>query len=196
MSAIEGEELDRGGEPATGERRWRWPGAASTPSSPTSPAQYALLEAAFLAGLGTVSALTRRRERAGSPAIPQSELPVLAMATFALADVLAKEKISTWLREPFVLEGADHKPVNPEGGGLRYAIGELITCTRCVGTWSALALVGLRTASPAAGRATSTVLALAGINDLAQSGFRLLAERTNRAIIETKQAEKAASASA
>lgn len=190
MSATEREELKREGEPAASGRRWRWPGAASTPSSPTSPADYALLEAAFLGGLGTVIALTRRRERTGSPAIPRSELPVLAIATFALADVLAKEKISTWLREPFVLEGADHKAVKPEGDGLRYAIGELITCTRCVGTWSALALVGLRTASPSAGRATSTILALAGINDIAQSGFRLLAERTNRAIIETTQAEK------
>lgn len=181
---------EEGLKPVSSGRRWRWPGAASTPSSPTSPAHYALLEAAFLGGLGTVIALTRRSDRTGSPAIPRAEFPVLAIATFALADVIAKEKISTWLREPFVLEGADHKAVKPEGDGLRYAIGELITCTRCVGTWSALALVGLRTASPSAGRATSTILALAGINDIAQSGFRLLAERTNRAIIETTQAEK------
>ena len=111
------------------------------------------------------------------------------MATFALADVLAKERISTWLRAPFVVESADHKPLQPEGTGLRYAIGELVTCSRCVGTWSALALVGLRTASPSAGRATATILALAGINDVAQSGFRLLAERTSQAIIETSRAE-------
>lgn len=117
---------------------------------------------------------------------------MLAIATFALADTLAKEKISTWIREPFVQEAADHKPVEPEGDGLRYAIGELMTCTRCVGTWSALALVGLRTISPPAGRATSVVLALAGVNDVAQSAFRLLAERTDLAIIETQQAQRAA----
>lgn len=195
-STSEREEPQRADEPSTGGRRWRWPGAATTPASPTSPAQYALLEAAFLGALGTVVALTRRRERTGEPAIPRAELPVLALATFALSDVLAKEKISTWLREPFVFEDGDHKPVSPEGDGLRYAIGELITCTRCVGTWSALALVGLRTASPSAGRATATVLALAGINDVAQSGFRLLAERTNRAIIETSHAEREVEAGA
>ena len=114
------------------------------------------------------------------------------MATFALADVVAKEKISTWLREPFVEEQRDHKPVKPEGTGLRYAVGELLTCTRCIGTWSALGLVTLRTASPTAGRATTTVLALAGANDLMQSGFRLLAERTNRAIYDTEAAHRAA----
>ena len=113
------------------------------------------------------------------------------MATFTLADVVAKERISTWIREPFVVEDADHKPVHPEGSGLRYAFGELLTCTRCVGTWSALALVALRTASPPAGRAAARVLALAGVNDLMQSGFRLLAERTNQAIAETESAHQA-----
>lgn len=37
-----------------------------------------------------------------------------------------------------------------------------------------------------AGRTTANVLALAGANDLMQSGFRLLAERTNRAIAEAE----------
>jgi hypothetical protein len=166
-------------------RRSRWLGAASTPPSASDAADYAIVEAVFLAGLAGLSALTRKREADGERAIPLRELPVLAAAVFALADVIAKEKVSTWLREPFVEEGADHKPVRPEGNGLRYTIGELLTCTRCVGTWSALALVGLRTASAPAGRAVSTVLALAGANDVLQSGFRLLAERANQASVET-----------
>jgi len=150
-----------------------------------------VLEAIFATGMVGLISLTRRREQDGTPAIPPEELALIALATFTLADVLAKEKISTWIREPFVVEGADHKPVRPEGSGLRYAFGELLTCTRCIGTWSALGLVSLRTASPAAGRATVRVLALAGINDLMQSGFRLLAERTNRAIAETEAAHHA-----
>jgi len=150
-----------------------------------------VLEAVFAAGMAGLIALTIRRERDGTPSIPREELVVLAMATFTLSDVLAKEKISTWLREPFVQEGADHKPIRPEGDGLRYAFGELLTCTRCIGTWSALGLVTLQTASPAAGRATARVLALAGANDLMQSGFRLLAERTNRAVAERKLAQRA-----
>lgn len=185
-----GEELPRAAEPTGRERCWRWPGAASTPSSATRPGHYAALETVFAAVLSVVVAVARRRERDGVPAIPLRELPALALGTFALADVLAKEKVSTWLREPFVREGADHKPEEPEGDGLRYAIGELLTCTRCVGTWSALALVGLRTVSPAAGRTTASVLALAGANDLMQSGFRLLAARTNRAVAEAELARR------
>ncbi|MDQ6807099.1 MAG: DUF1360 domain-containing protein [Actinomycetota bacterium] len=191
--AVRSEAIPRGPDPSSSERRWHWPGAASTPSSATNPADYAILEAIFLAGLTGVVALAHRRDRDGAPSIPRDELPVLAMATFTLADVIAKERVSTWLREPFVHEGGDHKPMEPEGSGLQRAVGELLTCTRCVGTWSALGIVGLRTASPPVGRAASTVLALAGVNDLLQSGFRLLAERTNRAARETEAARRAAS---
>jgi len=151
------------------------------PESPSETWNYAAVEAVFLLGLAGLAGLTRRREAAGSHAIPLSELPVLAAATFALADVIAKQKVSTWLREPFVEEGSDHKPVRPQGSGLRFTVGELLTCSRCVGTWSALALVGLRTASAPSGRAVSTVLALAGTNNALQAGFRLLCQRADQA---------------
>lgn len=141
-----------------------------------------LLNGAYLAALSTLALIELRRERRGDArSIPLREAPLLAAATFALAHVVAKEKVTTWLREPFVEEGADHRPVRPEGSGLRYAVGELVTCTRCIGSWCALGLVGLRTGSPAAGRAVSTVLAAAGANNVLQSGFRLLIEKTNKA---------------
>lgn len=177
----DGHEVHSDGERGEGRRGRRWPGVASTPGSPTDPVDYVLLEGIYVSGLAGLILLTRRRERSGVEAIPRRELPVLAMATFALADVVAKEKISTWLREPFVREDAAHKPVVAEGDGLRRAVGELLTCTRCVGTWSALGLVALRTASAPAGHAVATVLALTGANDLLQGGFRLLAERADLA---------------
>lgn len=193
-SGVQGEELPKAAESTASERRWRWPGATSTPPSATGPGDYAALEAVFVGGLAGVIVLARRQQDGGE-AIARRDLPVLAMATFAMADVLAKEKVSTWLREPFVREEADHKPAAAEGTGIRHAIGELLTCTRCVGTWSALGLVGLWTASPTAGRTTANVFALAGVNDLLQSGFRLLAERTNKASIEVDAARKAAAQS-
>jgi hypothetical protein len=119
------------------------------------------------------------KERRGRQPIPLREVPLLAAATYALAQVLAKEKVTTWLREPFVEEGGDHRPVRPEGDGLRYAVGELLTCTRCLGAWAALGLTALRTAAPAAGRTASTVLAVAGANNFLQAGFRLLTAKTN-----------------
>ena len=191
--ATHGSEIDGSavGEPGSGagNRRLRLPGVV-TPLSMTRPLDYALLEGAFLTCFTAVVVLARKREGPNALAIASSELPVMAMAVFALADVLAKEKVSTWIRAPFVVESVDHRPGVPQGAGVRYAIGEMLTCTRCVGTWSALGLLGLRTVSPAAGRAANVILALTGANDILQGGFRLLLERANRAILDTDVARQ------
>ena len=156
----------------------------------TRPADYAIINLAYLAGLAGVATLARRRHRQGGEQIPLRELPVLGAAAFAMADVLAKQKVTTWLREPFVEESSDHRPVRPEGSGLRYALGELLTCTRCVGAWAALGLVGLRTASPVTGRAVNGVLAIAGANHFVQASFGLLCETTEKTAAEAAAARK------
>ncbi|MFL5887084.1 MAG: DUF1360 domain-containing protein, partial [Thermoleophilaceae bacterium] len=105
------------------------------------------------------------------------ELIPLAAATFALAKVIAREKIGTWVREPFVEEEDGGKP---RGRRLRRAVGELLTCTRCVGAWSALGIVGLRLASPSSGRVVTNVLAVSAANDWLQAAFRALCGEANR----------------
>jgi hypothetical protein len=83
-----------------------------------------------------------------------------------------KAKAESWLRQPFVDE-ADGK-ARPKGRRLRYAVGELLTCTRCTGAWSALGLVALRLHAPSTGRAVATVLAASAGNDMLQAGFSWL----------------------
>jgi uncharacterized protein DUF1360 len=78
------------------------------------------------------------------------------------------EKVENWVRRPFV----DETDRRPKGSRLRYAVGELLTCTRCTGAWSALGLVALRTHSPAAGRTVDAVLAASAGNDLLQATFQ------------------------
>ena len=92
------------------------------------------------------------------------------------------EKVESWLREPFVEEHGDGR--RPRGRRLRYAVGELLGCTRCVGAWSALGLIALRTHSPAAGRTVTTVLAVSAGNDALQSAFTWLCSRANATAVE------------
>jgi len=54
-----------------------------------------------------------------------------------------------------------------------------LTCTRCMGAWSALGLVALRLHSPAAGRTVTTVLAASAGNDLLQTSFKALCAHVN-----------------
>jgi hypothetical protein len=62
---------------------------------------------------------------------------------------------------------------------MRYAVGELLTCTRCTGGWAALALVGLRLHAPATGRTVTSVLAASAGNDFLHSGFSWLCARAD-----------------
>jgi hypothetical protein len=138
--------------------------------TPTEPHNYAVLSTTYGALLATL-ALAGRRQADAEP-ITAAEMAPLALATFALSKTLVHEKVETWLRAPFVEESAGEK--RPRGSGMRYAVGELFTCTRCMGTWSALALVSLRVGRPDAGRSVVNVLAAAGANDFLQAGFSRL----------------------
>jgi hypothetical protein len=133
--------------------------------TPTEPADYAALSAVY--GLLLAGTAFSARDRS---AIPASELPALAAASFALSKLVVHEKVESWMRRPFVDEAARR----PKGRRLRYAVGELLTCTRCTGAWSALGLVALRVHSPTAGRTVATVLAASAGNDLLQAGFQWL----------------------
>ena len=153
--------------------------SGTRPEPPTEPSDYAALNAVYGALLAGVVLATRNRGARREP-ISGPELIPLSAATFALAKVIAREKIGTWVREPFVEEEPSDGQ-RPAGRGIRRAVGELVTCTRCVGTWSALVVVGLRVASPEAGRTVSAVLATSAANDWLQTGFRWLCNSTNRA---------------
>ena len=148
--------------------------------TPTQPRDYAALNAVWGA-LATGVLLSTREE-----APPTRELPLYGLATFALTKALAKEKVGTWVREPLVNE-ADR---TPKGSRLRYAAGELLTCTRCLGTWSSLGLIGLRVARPREGKILATVLATAGVNDWLQSGFTMLTNRSNLVEREVEHPEE------
>src|SRR4051794_29328406 len=133
--------------------------------TPTEAADYAALSALYGMLLAGTAASGRGREP-----IPPAELPALAAASFALSKLVVHEKVESWIRRPFVQEDTPGGR-RPKGRRLRYAVGELLTCTRCTGAWSALALVALRLHSPAAGRTVAAVLAASAGNDMLQAGF-------------------------
>jgi hypothetical protein len=141
--------------------------------TPTEPTDYALLSTAYAALLAGTALTARRRE-----SIPPAEIPALAAATFTLSKLIVHEKVESWLREPFVEERPSGRR-RPRGRRLRYAVGELLTCTRCTGAWSALALVGLRLHAPATARTVTTVLAGSAGNDFLHAGFSWICARAS-----------------
>ncbi|MEA2273445.1 MAG: hypothetical protein QOI98_2153 [Solirubrobacteraceae bacterium] len=157
----------------------------SVEATPTEPVDYAAISAGYAALLGTL--VLAAREREGDIALEPAEIVPLGAATFALSKLVAREKIESWMREPFVEEGADGTR-RPKGRRLRYAIGELLTCTRCVGAWSALGLVSLRVFRPREARVVTTVLGVSAANDFLHAGFSWLCGHANTFQTETRSA--------
>jgi hypothetical protein len=148
----------------------------SVEQTPTQPLDYAVLNATYGSLLATLVVATRARRLEREPIAPAEWLP-LAAATFALSKVIVDEKVVAWVRAPFLTETPAGS--QPKGSGIRYAVGELLSCTRCMGAWASLGIVGLRLGSPPAGRALTAVLAMSAANDFLHSAFSLLCAKTN-----------------
>ena len=140
---------------------------------------YATILGVFVGGLGIAGVAARIFDR--NPACQSPlDLVVLSAATFKAARTLAHDEVTSFLREPFV-EGEAHEgdedPVRT--GDYRQAIGELVTCSRCGGTWAAAALASTQILAPRFGRLLTWSLAAAGINDWLQAGFAALTEKAD-----------------
>ena len=138
--------------------------------------EYASLNAVYAVALTGLILGTRHRGEDVREVLGTELIPLTA-ATFAVSKMIARERIGSWVREPFVEDPVGRK--RPRGGSVRRALGELVTCSRCVGAWTALGFVGLRLAHPRAGRTATAAFAVAGFNDFAQAGFRALCDWTN-----------------
>src|SRR4051794_20255005 len=153
-------------------------GWRETDDRPVEPQDYVVLNAAYGSLLLTLALAARRRGRPEVEPLAGKELVPLGLATFTLSKLVVHERVVAWARQPFVAREPSSGERRPRGSGLRYAMGELLTCTRCVGAWSALGLVGLRVASPETSRVVTGVLCASAINDFAQAGFRWVCRRT------------------
>jgi len=140
---------------------------------------YAAIVGVFAAGLGVAGLLARALGRDPQEQRP-IDLAVIGLATFKAARTLADDEVTSFLRDPFV-EGEAHEggedPV--ETGDLRQAIGELVTCSRCIGTWVAAGLTSTQVIAPRFGRLLTWTLAAAGANDFLQAGFAAVTSKSN-----------------
>ena len=140
---------------------------------------YAAIMGTFTGALAAAGALSRLLDR--DPQCQSAlDLTVLAAATFKAARTLARDEVTSFIREPFVRGHAHEGGEEPiETGDWQQAVGELVTCSRCVGTWAAAALATTQVLAPRFGRLLTWSLASAGINDFLQAGFAALTAKTN-----------------
>jgi hypothetical protein len=153
------------------------------PEAQTPYHAYATITGAFAGGLALAGGLARLLGR-DTDEHRWLDLVILAAATFKASRTIARDEVTSFIRDPFV-EGAAHggedeRPV--QTGGMGQAIGELVTCSRCVGTWVAAGLATTQVVAPRFGRLLTWTLAAAGANDFLQAGFVALRKRANEGL--------------
>jgi hypothetical protein len=131
---------------------------------------YAAIVATFVGGLTGAAALARALGREPRELTPL-DLVTLAAATFKTSRTISRDKVSSFIREPFVEGDAYDGDEQPAGEGVQRALGELVTCTRCVGTWVAAGLGTTQVVAPRFGRLLTWSLPAAAASDFLQTAF-------------------------
>jgi len=140
---------------------------------------YAGIMGTFVGGLAVAGGLARLLDRDARDH-DALDFAVLGVATFKAARTISSDEVTSFIREPFVEETAGHGDEQPvESGDFRQAIGELVTCSRCIGTWVAAGLATTQILAPRFGRLLTWTLGGAGVNDFLQAGFAALARKSS-----------------
>jgi len=99
--------------------------------------------ATFAGGLAAAGVLARLLDR--DPYEHTAlDLAALSLATFKASRTIARDPVTSWIREPLEEDADD--------GGFEQALAELVTCSRCVGTWVAARLGSTQIIAPRFGR--------------------------------------------
>jgi uncharacterized protein DUF1360 len=105
--------------------------------------------------------------------IPLGDTVLLTVATFRLARRIAKDPVTSPIRAPFTrFEGASgHAEVAEEvreHGGVKHAVGELLTCPFCLAQWVGTAYVFGYVAAPKATRLAALTMTMVAGSDVLQ----------------------------
>ncbi len=132
---------------------------------------YAALAAAFNTGLvGFLVAAERKGKLPERYAA--ADLALMAVGTFKLSRLLAKDRVTSAIRAPFTefQDDAGHGEVDEaaRGTGLRRALGELLICDYCLAQWVAGGYLVGHALAPRPTRAVAAMYAVYAASDVLQ----------------------------
>ena len=149
---------------------------------PQQRATYLTLIGVFLSLLGFFS--TRERGRRDEFDLRPLDLVLLGLATYRAGRLAAYDKVTEPLRAPVTETKKDdsgQETVEAKGTGAQRALGELVSCPTCIGTWAAAFMVyGLRL-FPRPTRVLLVILGATGIAEILDSTSDALTKLTQTA---------------
>jgi hypothetical protein len=139
-------------------------------------ATYLTLTGLFLTLFTAFSSLFRKRLEAFE--MRPFDFALLGLAVFRAGRLASFDKVAEPLRQPFTKVEPDEtgagENVVPEGTGAKRAIGELLSCPICTGTWIAALLTYALYLAPGPTRILLTILGASGAAELLNASTEAL----------------------
>jgi hypothetical protein len=141
---------------------------------------YAALSAIFAGGVGGLLASGEFRDR-----LPErfdaGDVALLGIASHKISRLVAKDKVTAWLRAPFRRYvdqvGPNELEEETRGEGPQAAIGELVGCPYCLGLWVAAALAAGFVAAPRESRFVASIFSGLTVADFMQIAYKAAQDR-------------------
>ena len=126
--------------------------------------------------VGGAAAAVRASRKELPGRVPLGDAVLLTVATFRTARTIAKDPVTSPLRAPFTsFRGtsgeAEVAEEIREHGGIKHAIGELITCPFCLAQWVGTAFVFGYIAAPRATRLAALTMTTVAGSDVLQFAY-------------------------
>jgi hypothetical protein len=142
---------------------------------------YSALSSTFLATFTLFSYLTRRKRTELKP----FDLILLGLSSFRLGRMVSYDLVMESIRAPFTETLPDPtgagETVEPKGTGWRRAMGNMLCCPICVGTWIAAALVYGLELAPRPTRLLVSIMGSIGLGELLNALTEALSWNAQRA---------------
>jgi hypothetical protein len=138
---------------------------------------YMALSGTFMVLLVTFNLLRPRRKGADASIKPFDYI-LLGLSVFRMGRMVSYDTVMEPYRAPFTQTVPDDSgagsTVEPKGDGWRRAIGELISCPICSGTWIAAVLVYGMQVLPGPTRALMAIMSVIGIGEVLNAATEAL----------------------
>jgi hypothetical protein len=162
------------------------PGSLGTDYAPDDDhrplAGYTALSSTFGVALVGALASTRVTGRELPERLSTQDLVVAGIATHKISRLVAKDKVTSFVRAPFTRfqekTGQGELEEAPRGHGLQHAIGELLVCPYCLAQWIAGGFAVGYVYAPRATRLLAGLWTIHAIADGAQLAYSAAQQRT------------------
>ena len=127
---------------------------------------------------GAIAVAAARGKRPERPSL--TDIALVGIAAHKVSRLVAMDKVTAPIRAPFTVTTADEEGElvdRATGRGFNRAVGQLLTCPKCVGQWASATLVVGLVYQPRPTRIVASVFASDAISDFLHVAYRAASDR-------------------